>query len=86
MLIENSEQYDKIPDGTKLRIYLTGNNWYDPADPICKKREVKCIKIGERLYPTIDNQFFHFAERKEGNFDKLDFIVCHFDEDNEDVY
>jgi hypothetical protein len=86
MLIENSEQYNKIPDGTKLRIYLTGNDWYDPADPVCKKREVKCIKIGERLYPTVDNQFFHFSERNEGNFDKLDFIVCNFDEDNKDVY
>lgn len=86
MLIKNLEQYDKIPDGTKLRIYLTGNDWYDPADPVCKKREVKCVKIGERLYPTIDNQFFNFPERNINNFDNLDFIVCHFDEDNKNVY
>ena len=83
MLIDTREKYEEIPDGTKLRIYLTGNEWYDPADPICKKREVKCVKIGERLYPTIDNQFFDFSER---NGDTFDFIVCNFDEDNKDVY
>ena len=86
MIIENSEQYDKIPDGTKLRVYLTGNDWYDPADPVCKKREVKCVKIEDRLYPIFDNQYFLFSEKKEGDFDRLEFIVCHFDEDNKDVY
>ena len=87
MIIENSEQYDEIPDGTKLRIYLTGNDWYDPADPVCKKREVKCVKIGDRLYPIVDNQYFLFSERKEGGiFDRLEFIVCHFNEDSKDVY
>jgi hypothetical protein len=86
MIVENIEQYNKFPDGTTFRIYLTGDDWYDPSDPICKKREVRCVKIGRKLYPIVDHTFFDFEERVD-NFDpSLNYIVCNFEEDNRDVY
>lgn len=71
MLIETKEQYEKIPDETICRVYLTGDGWEG------EQREQKCLKIGNRLYCV--SGFFNFEERNDQ--DDLNFIVCHHPED-----
>ena len=59
MLIETKSQYDDIPDGTRLKVVLLGNNWGEDTG-----EAIDCLKIGDKLYDT-PNTYFLFSERNE---------------------
>lgn len=59
MLIETKEQYEKIPDGTILRIVLLGDSWRQDTGAV-----EDCIKLGDKLYEKAYN-FYLFSERND---------------------
>ncbi|MBO7694630.1 MAG: hypothetical protein J6T10_18595 [Methanobrevibacter sp.] len=61
MLIETKAQYEEIPDGTKLKIVLIGDDWEKDTGTV-----VNCIKIGDKLYEVLPS-FYRFSERNDRN-------------------
>lgn len=59
MLIETKEQYEKIPDGTILKIVLLGDSWGEDTGTVDD-----CIKLGDKLYENARN-YYLFSERNE---------------------
>lgn len=59
MLIETKFQYDEIPDGTRLKVVLLGDDWDGNTGEV-----VDCLKIGDKLYDTPSTHFL-FSERNE---------------------
>ncbi len=59
MLIETKEQYEKIPDGTKLKVVLLGDNWGEDTGAV-----IDCLKFGDKLHDT-QSTYFLFSERNE---------------------
>lgn len=59
MLIETKEQYEKIPDGTRLRVILAGDNWGEDTG-----FSIECLKLDDKLYDT-PHSFYLFSEKDE---------------------
>ena len=62
MLIKTKEQYEKIPDGTRLLVILAGDNWGEDAGTTDE-----CLKLGDRLYDT-PRSFYLFSEKDETDY------------------
>ena len=70
MLIKTKEQYEKIPDGTRLRVVLAGDNWGEDTGTIDE-----CLKLGDKLYVT-PRSFYLFTEKDEKSLtDDYTFLV-----------
>ena len=74
--INNQEEYNNIPDGAILRIFLIGEEWDEDE---CSIKKV--IKIGDRLYEIKDG-WFDFCDRCE---DGLSFEVYRLKRDMYEV-
>lgn len=59
MLIETKEQYEKIPDGTRLKVVLLGDDWEENTG-----EAIDCLKFGDKLYDT-PLSYYLFSERNE---------------------
>ena len=59
MLVETKEQYDDIPDGTRLKVVLFGDNWGEDTG-----ETIDCLKFGDKLYDT-PLSYYLFSERNE---------------------
>ena len=59
MLVEAKFQYDEIPDGTKLKIVLLGDNWGEETGT-----SIECVKFGDKLYDS-PSSYYLFSERNE---------------------
>ena len=59
MLIETKFQYEEIPNGTKLKVVLLGDNWGDETGT-----SITCLKFGDQLYDT-PSSYYLFSERNE---------------------
>ncbi len=59
MLIETKEQYEKIPDGTVLKIVLLGDDWEDDTGTVNN-----CLKFGDKLY-IAPLSYYLFSERND---------------------
>ncbi len=59
MLIETKEQYEKIPDGSRLRVVLAGDGWGEDTGTT-----EECLKLGDKLYAT-PRSFYLFNEKDE---------------------
>lgn len=59
MLIETKEQYEEIPDGTRLKVVLVGDGWGEDTGI-----SVDCLKFKDKLYDT-PSTFYLFSERNE---------------------
>ena len=60
--IDNIVEYNYIPNGTILRVFLTGEGWEDAEGSF-----QKFIKIDNRLY-EIKGGWLDFNERNESEF------------------
>lgn len=58
MRINTQEEYDKIPDGTLLKLFFSGSSWGNSFG-----ETISVIKIGDRLYKVAD--WFQFNERND---------------------
>ena len=61
MLIETKEQYEEIPDGTRLKVVLLGDNWEGEVGD-----SIDCLKFGDKLYNT-PSTYYLFSERNDKN-------------------
>ena len=61
MLIETKEQYEEIPDGTRLKVVLLGDNWGEEVGD-----SIDCLKFKDKLYNT-PKTYYLFSERNEKN-------------------
>lgn len=60
MKINTKEEYDKIPDGTLLKVFLEGDEWNDDCGEVST-----VIKIGDKLYEYKPGGYYLFNERNE---------------------
>ena len=58
----DKESYSYMPNGTILRVFLTGDGWEDTEGSF-----KKVIKVDNRLY-EIEGGWFDFNERDESEF------------------
>lgn len=59
MLIDTKEKYEEIPDGTRLKVVLFGDNWDEDTGS-----SIDCLKFGDKLFDTVKT-FFLFSQRNE---------------------
>ena len=67
MEIKTNEQYNKIKDGTILKLIQTGDDWDDGCG-----ESFNVIKIGDKLYQLSFNQgYWSFSERDDEGYEIL---------------
>lgn len=59
MLIDTKEKYEEIPDGTRLKVVLLGDDWDEDTGT-----SIDCLKFGDKMYDT-PITFFLFSERND---------------------
>jgi hypothetical protein len=59
MLIETKEQYEEIPDGTRLKVVLLGDAWEENTGTVND-----CLKFKDKLYDS-PLSYYLFSERNE---------------------
>lgn len=59
MLIDIKEKYEEIPDGTRLKVVLLGDNWGEDTGS-----SIDCLKFGDKLFDTAKT-FYLFSERND---------------------
>ena len=70
MLIDTKEKYEEIPDGTRLKVVLLGDDWGEDTGA-----SIDCLKFGDKLYDT-SKTFFLFSERNDKTaIEDLSFLI-----------
>lgn len=70
MLIKTKEQYEKIPDGTRLLVVLLGDSWGEDTGTVDD-----CMKFGDQLYES-PGSYYLFSERNEKNAKEEDYTFA----------
>ncbi len=70
MLIDTKEKYEEIPDGTRLKVVLLGDDWGEDTGA-----SIDCLKFSDKLYDT-SKTFFLFSERNDKTaIEDLSFLI-----------
>ena len=64
MKINTKEEYDKIPDGTFLKVFLEGDEWDEDCGEVST-----VIKMNDKLYEYNPGGYYCFDERNEPGYE-----------------